>query len=114
MDHTTPVQTGIAAPGGGPALSFGEGGVALARCRPFLRDCMGKASKDVRRQERKQRSELDRDVREGQKRARIMRNRMAVVVGVLVVAAAVYLGVTRRDGGSGRVWSAEHGHWHDK
>ena len=43
-----------------------------------------------------------------------MRNRMAVVVGVLIVAAVVYLGVTRREGGSGRVWSAEHGHWHDK
>lgn len=75
---------------------------------------MGKASKDARREERKQRSELDRDLRERQKRARTMRNRMAVVVGVLIVAAVVYLGVTRREGGAGRVWSAEHGHWHDK
>ncbi len=43
-----------------------------------------------------------------------MRNRVLVVLGVLAVAAVAYLGVMRRDGGSGRVWSAEHGHWHDK
>jgi hypothetical protein len=29
------------------------------------------------------------------------------------VVALVILGVTRR-GDSGRVWSAEHGHWHEK
>lgn len=49
-----------------------------------------------------------------QKRAVSMRNRIFVVVGVLAVAVVVYLGVTRRQGGSGRVWSAEHGHWHEK
>jgi hypothetical protein len=42
-----------------------------------------------------------------------MRSRLLLVVGVLTVAGAVILGVTRRRD-SGRVWSAEHGHWHDK
>jgi len=39
---------------------------------------------------------------------------MLVVVGVLAVIAIAILGVTRRQTLPGRVWSPEHGHWHDK
>ena len=74
---------------------------------------MGNASSDARRAERKQRSEEDRQNRERQKRAQSTRSRLLLVVGVLAVAGAVILGVTRRRD-SGRVWSAEHGHWHEK
>jgi hypothetical protein len=75
---------------------------------------MGNASRDARREERKQRSEMERLDREHQKRAQTMRNRAFMVIGVLVVLGVVILGVTRRQGDSGRVWSAEHGHWHEK
>lgn len=75
---------------------------------------MGKQTKDARRQERKERSELERLERERRKDAVRMRNRIAIVVGIVVVAAIVYLGVNRRASGDGRVWSAEHGHYHDR
>ena len=65
-----------------------------------------------KREERKQRSEAERLERERQKRASGVRSRMFLLVGVLVVAAIAVLGVTRRRSDSGRVWSAEHGHWH--
>ena len=42
-----------------------------------------------------------------------MRRRFFVIAGVLIVAAVAWLGISRRQQ-SGRVWSAEHGHWHDK
>lgn len=75
---------------------------------------MGNTSKDDRREERKHRSEIERQDRERQKRAQILRNRTFMVVGVLAVVAVVILGLTRRQSQSGRVWSQEHGHWHDK
>jgi hypothetical protein len=66
-----------------------------------------------KREERKQRSEADRVYREQMKRAQVMRRRFFVIAGVLIVAAVAWLGISRRQQ-SGRVWSAEHGHWHDK
>lgn len=68
---------------------------------------------NFKREERKQRSEADRVHREHAKRAQTMRNRFIFVAGVLIVAGVVWLAVNRRQQ-SGRVWSAEHGHWHDK
>ena len=65
-----------------------------------------------KREERKQRAEAERLERERHKRATGRRSRMFLVIGVLVVAAVAVLGVTRRRGDSGRVWSPEHGHWH--
>ena len=55
----------------------------------------------------------ERQHRERQKRSQGIATALLLVVGVLTVAGAVILGVTRRRD-SGRVWSAEHGHWHDK
>jgi len=75
---------------------------------------MGNASRDARREERKQRSELERQDRERQKRSAGTRKRLLLVIGVLTVLAVAILAATRRQGDSGRVWSAEHGHWHDK
>jgi hypothetical protein len=39
-----------------------------------------------------------------------------IAVGALVLIAAAFMATRRRDGGenNGRVWSAAHGHWHDK
>ena len=80
----------------------------------FFRDRMEKDSKDARREERKQRAELERLERERAKKAQGTRNRMFLVIGVLTVLGVAILGVTRKRDQSGRVWSAEHGHWHDK
>ena len=74
---------------------------------------MGKDAKDARREERKQRSEQDRQLREQHKRALRTRGRLFFVIGVLAAAGMVVLGVTRKRDAN-RVWSAEHGHWHDK
>jgi hypothetical protein len=67
----------------------------------------------TKREERKQRSEATRLELERRKRAQGVRSRVLMVVGVLAVAGAVILGATRRRD-AGRVWSAEHGHWHDR
>ncbi|HEX6315595.1 MAG TPA: hypothetical protein VFZ73_12080 [Gemmatimonadaceae bacterium] len=66
-----------------------------------------------KREERKQRAEAEREARERAARGLKMRNRLLVLVGLLVVTAIITLTITRREG-SGRVWSAEHGHWHDQ
>jgi hypothetical protein len=42
-----------------------------------------------------------------------MRKRFFLIAGVVAVGVMVWLGLSRRQQ-SGRVWSAEHGHWHDK
>ena len=74
---------------------------------------MGKATSEARRAERKQRSELDRLERDHHKRSQRTRSRLFLVVGLLAVAGAVILGATRRKD-VGRVWSPEHGHFHDR
>jgi hypothetical protein len=67
-----------------------------------------------KREERKQRAEAERLEREHAKRAQRMRTRGFFIAGVLAVALVVVLAITRRREATGRVWSAEHGHWHDK
>ena len=66
----------------------------------------------TKREERKQRSEAERVYREHMKRAQVMRRRAFFIAGVLIVVVVAFLAVSRRQQ-SGRVWSAEHGHWHD-
>jgi hypothetical protein len=67
----------------------------------------------TKREERKQRAELEKQQKERQRRQRAMRSRLLVAAGALAV---ITIGVmlVRRERPSGRVWSAEHGHWHDK
>jgi hypothetical protein len=66
-----------------------------------------------KREERKQRSEAERSHREQLKHAQVMRKRFFFVAGVLIVAAVAWLSLSKPKQQSGRVWSAEHGHWHD-
>lgn len=68
----------------------------------------------TKREERKQRSEAERQEREHAKRAARVRARLFFLAGIVAVAAIVVLAVARRKDSAGRVWSAEHGHWHDK
>ena len=74
---------------------------------------MGNESKDAKREERKQRSEAERQHRELAKRAQKMRSRAFTIVGVLVVLGIVALTVYRRQDREGMIWSAEHGHYHN-
>jgi hypothetical protein len=70
-----------------------------------------------KREERKQRSEAHRAVQEQVARQRKLKGRALFVVGVLVIIAAAFLATRSPDDGeqrAGRVWSAAHGHWHDK
>ncbi len=67
----------------------------------------------TKREERRQRSELERQARERRQQQRKLRSRMFIVVGVLAVLGVVVLALGKRQE-EGRVWSPEHGHWHDK
>ena len=87
-------------------------GLDPGRPPPFFRS-MGKASKDPKREARKQRSEAERQHRELMKRSQKMRSWAFMVAGVVVVLAVVALAMNRRQGGNGMVWSAAHGHYHD-
>ena len=70
----------------------------------------------TKREERKQRAEAQREAQEHQRRRRRLRSRAMIAVGALVLIAAAFMATRRRDGAenNGRVWSAAHGHWHDK
>lgn len=69
----------------------------------------------TKREERKIRAEAQRADQERRARQRKWRSRALVAVGALALLAAAFM-ATRRDGdeNAGRVWSAAHGHWHDK
>jgi hypothetical protein len=71
----------------------------------------------TKREERKQRADVHRLAQEQLARRKTWRSRAMFAVGVLAVLAAVFM-ATRgpKDGEerNGRVWSAAHGHWHDK
>ena len=69
-----------------------------------------------KREERKQRAEEQRVAQEQARRKRQWRSRAIFAVGALAVIAAAFMATRRRDGdeSNGRVWSAAHGHWHDK
>ena len=71
----------------------------------------------TKREERKQRSEAQRDAQVRERRQRQWRSRALFAAGVLALIAMGVLATRRRDGDeskNGQVWSAEHGHWHDK
>ena len=74
---------------------------------------MGKASGVSKREERKQRSEAERQHRELMKRSQKMRNRAFIAVGIVAALVITALAVARRQGGDGQVWSAAHGHFHN-
>ena len=70
----------------------------------------------TKREERKQRAEAQRDAQVRERRQRQWRSRALFAAGVLALIAMGVLATRRRDGdeNNGKVWSAEHQHWHDK
>ena len=73
---------------------------------------------NTKREERKQRSEEHKAEQERANKQRRTRSRAMFVVVLIVIGAAGYLVSTRhpKDGEErdGRIWSAAHGHWHDR
>ena len=70
----------------------------------------------TKREERKQRAEAQRDAQVRERRQRQWRSRALFAAGVALLIAMGFLATRRRDGEEkdGKVWSAAHGHWHDK
>ncbi len=68
-----------------------------------------------KREERRERAEAEKQSRERYQRQKVWRSRLLLVAGVLGLIAVVVITMRRRgDESGGRVWSAAHGHWHDK
>jgi hypothetical protein len=71
----------------------------------------------TKREDRKQRAEANREAEEHEKRRRRWRSRALAAAGALALIATALLSTRgHKDGeeSNGRVWSAAHGHWHDK
>jgi hypothetical protein len=66
-----------------------------------------------KREERKQRSEQQRDLAERRRSTQVRNRRVLIAVTVMAVAALLYA-ARSRERPAGKVWSAEHGHWHDQ
>lgn len=73
---------------------------------------------NTKREERKQRSEEHKAEQERLAKKKQARSRAMFVVVLIVIGAAGYLVTSRhpKDGEerNGRIWSAAHGHWHDR
>jgi hypothetical protein len=69
---------------------------------------------NTKREERRARSEAARTERERLQKQRRLQRPMIIAVGLLVLIAVAVMATQRRSSGGGRVWSAEHGHWHDR
>ena len=68
----------------------------------------------TKREARKQRAEARRATEEQAARQRKLRSRAIIAVGAVTLIATAFFAF--RESGNpnrGRVWSAEHGHWHD-
>lgn len=73
---------------------------------------------NAKREERKQRSEEQKAEQERLTKKKQARARARIVVVLIVIGAGAYFVTSRhpKDGEErdGRVWSASHGHWHDR
>lgn len=70
----------------------------------------------TKREERRQRADEHREAQERERRRRQWKSRALFAVGALALIAMGFMATRRHDGdeSNGRVWSAAHGHWHDK
>jgi hypothetical protein len=69
----------------------------------------------AKREARRQRSALERENKDRRRRQQVMKSRLLFALGAAAVIAIAFLLTQReRPGRPGQVWSAEHGHWHDR
>ena len=67
-----------------------------------------------KREERRRRAELAQEAKVVQQKQQVLRRRVLIAAGILAVAAFVWAATHRGSAPAGRVWSPEHGHWHDQ
>ena len=67
-----------------------------------------------KREERKERADITRQQAERRQRQRKVGARLLMILGAFAVLAVAVLAARRPASGDGRVWSVEHGHWHDR
>ena len=70
----------------------------------------------AKREARRQRSALERETKERRRRQQVLRSRLVFALGAAAVVALGFLLAQREKPGGrpGQVWSAAHGHWHDR
>jgi hypothetical protein len=69
----------------------------------------------TKREARKQRSEAHREAQVRARRQHRWKSRTLIAVGALTLLTLAFLVLRRKDAeGTGRVWSPEHGHYHDR
>ena len=67
-----------------------------------------------KRDERKERADMARQQAERKQKRWKVRSRLLMILGAFAVLALAVLAARRPASGDGRVWSVEHGHWHDR
>lgn len=68
-----------------------------------------------KREARRQRAEEAKEAKAHQTRKRVIRGRLIIVAVVAALGVIGYLVASDRPSAPpGKVWSAEHGHWHDR
>ena len=70
----------------------------------------------TKREARRERSAAERANKERRRRQQVLRSRLLFALGATAVAAlGFFLAQREKPGGRpGQVWSAAHGHWHDR
>lgn len=68
-----------------------------------------------KREARKQRAEEQKEAQERKRRQRTVRSRVIIAAGAIALLAVAFLALRKDDAvAGGRVWSAAHGHYHDR
>lgn len=69
----------------------------------------------TKREARRQRAEEAKEAKARQTRRQVIRGRLIMVAVVVALGVIGYLMASdRRSAPPGKVWSPEHGHWHDR
>jgi hypothetical protein len=70
----------------------------------------------TKREARRERSAAERANKERRRRQQVLRSRLLLALGATaVLALGFFLAQREKPGGRpGQVWSAAHGHWHDR
>ncbi|MCC6773827.1 MAG: hypothetical protein IT360_21760 [Gemmatimonadaceae bacterium] len=74
----------------------------------------GASARSDKREERRRRAEQAQEARVLRVKQQVLRRRVLIAAGILIAVAFVWAATHRGSAPAGRVWSPEHGHWHDQ